>query len=274
MDVCFIQSATRVTTTLPQVRLWNLGEISTEWSNWEGGMMCFPSLPWTDGSRNVGEKHFSHLRNVIDRFQLHGLRCSKSFLQFLFVLNSCWVRSSNLKERVLKLSKSMHRNSEVPDMKFLFYLPFLSISFTLAGCCSWTAISASITCSHTHVSVKFESLHVINWASLVAQLIIWLQCGRPGFDPWVGRLPGKGKGYLLQCSGLENSMGSQRVRLSSFIHAINIRHLANGLPLSFFLFLVVQCCISFCHTAKPVNQIYPSVPHPLALLSLSRQSSE
>ena len=170
MDVCFIQSATRVTTTLPQVRLWNLGEISTEWSNWEGGMMCFPSLPRTDGSRNVGEKHFSHLRNVIDRFQLHGLRCSKSFLQFLFVLNSCRVRSSNLKERVLKLSKSMHRNSEVPDMKFLFYLPFLSISFTLAGCCSWTAISASITCSHTHVSVKFESLRVINWASLVAQL--------------------------------------------------------------------------------------------------------
>ena len=33
-----------------------------------------------------------------------------------------------------------------------------------------------------------------------------LQCGRPGFNPWVGRSPGEGKGYPLQYSGLENSM--------------------------------------------------------------------
>ena len=26
------------------------------------------------------------------------------------------------------------------------------------------------------------------------------------FDPWVGRIPGEGKGYPLQYSGLENSM--------------------------------------------------------------------
>ena len=32
------------------------------------------------------------------------------------------------------------------------------------------------------------------------------QCGRPGFDPWVGRSPGEGNGYPLQYSGLENSM--------------------------------------------------------------------
>jgi len=35
---------------------------------------------------------------------------------------------------------------------------------------------------------------------------IHLQCGRAGFDPWVGKIPGEGKGYLLQYSGLENSM--------------------------------------------------------------------
>ena len=29
---------------------------------------------------------------------------------------------------------------------------------------------------------------------------------RPGFDPWVGKIPGEGKGYPLQYSGLENSM--------------------------------------------------------------------
>ena len=30
-----------------------------------------------------------------------------------------------------------------------------------------------------------------SWASLVAQLVkrIRLQCGRPGFDPWVGKIP-------------------------------------------------------------------------------------
>ena len=34
-----------------------------------------------------------------------------------------------------------------------------------------------------------------------------LQCGRPGFDPWVGKIPpGEGNGYQLQYSGLESSM--------------------------------------------------------------------
>ena len=28
-----------------------------------------------------------------------------------------------------------------------------------------------------------------SWASLVAQLRICLQCGRPGFDPWIGKIP-------------------------------------------------------------------------------------
>ena len=35
---------------------------------------------------------------------------------------------------------------------------------------------------------------------------ICLQCGRPRCDPWLGKTPGEGKGYPLQCSGLENSM--------------------------------------------------------------------
>ena len=28
-----------------------------------------------------------------------------------------------------------------------------------------------------------------SWASLVAQLVICRQCGKPGFDPWVGKIP-------------------------------------------------------------------------------------
>ena len=48
-----------------------------------------------------------------------------------------------------------------------------------------------------------------SWASLVAQLVKnRLQCGSPGFDPWVGkkRRAGEGKGCPLQYSGLANSM--------------------------------------------------------------------
>ena len=36
------------------------------------------------------------------------------------------------------------------------------------------------------------------------QLITCLQCRKPGFDPWVGKIPWKRKGYLLQDSCLEN----------------------------------------------------------------------
>ena len=43
-------------------------------------------------------------------------------------------------------------------------------------------------------------------ASIVAQLVKNLQCGRPGLDPWVGKIPWRRKGYPLQYSGLENSM--------------------------------------------------------------------
>ena len=44
-------------------------------------------------------------------------------------------------------------------------------------------------------------------ASLAAQLVENPPaCGMPGFDPWAGKIPWRGEGYPLQCSGLENSM--------------------------------------------------------------------
>ena len=43
--------------------------------------------------------------------------------------------------------------------------------------------------------------------SLVAQMeSVCLQCGRPGFHPWVGKFPGAGNGNPLQYSCLENPM--------------------------------------------------------------------
>ena len=51
-------------------------------------------------------------------------------------------------------------------------------------------------------------------ASLVAQLVknppamweTWVWSREPGFDPWVGKIPWRRKGYPLQYSVLENSM--------------------------------------------------------------------
>ena len=47
---------------------------------------------------------------------------------------------------------------------------------------------------------------IYTWTSLIAQLVKNLQWGRPGFDPWVGKIPGGGHGNPLQYSCLENSM--------------------------------------------------------------------
>ena len=60
-----------------------------------------------------------------------------------------------------------------------------------------------------HKTPKPENIshHVIGRASLVAQRVKNpLQCRRPGFDAWIGEVPGGGKGYPLQCSCLENPM--------------------------------------------------------------------
>ena len=48
-----------------------------------------------------------------------------------------------------------------------------------------------------------------NFASLVAQLVKNPPCnsGDMGLAPGLGRSPGEGKGYPLQYSGLENSVG-------------------------------------------------------------------
>ena len=45
--------------------------------------------------------------------------------------------------------------------------------------------------------------------SLIAQLVKNLQWGRPGFDPWVGKIPGGGHGNPLQYSCLENPHGQR-----------------------------------------------------------------
>ena len=51
---------------------------------------------------------------------------------------------------------------------------------------------------------RFFSIIGLSW--WLSWKRIHLQCGRPGFYPWVEKILGEGKGYPLQYSGLENSM--------------------------------------------------------------------
>ena len=82
-----------------------------------------------------------------------------------------------------------------------------------------------------------------SWVSLLAQLVrTHLQCERPGFNPWVGKIPWRRKDYPLQYSGLQNSMhcivhgvSKSWTQLSNFHFYFNIsprqfspRHLATA----------------------------------------------
>ena len=58
------------------------------------------------------------------------------------------------------------------------------------------------------VYVPLEKEMATQNSSILAWEILWTEepNGRPRFNPWVGKIPGEGKGYPLQYSGLENSM--------------------------------------------------------------------
>ena len=69
-----------------------------------------------------------------------------------------------------------------------------------------------------------RKIYMENWAFFVAQSVKNLPAmWRPGSIPGLGRSPEEGKGYLLQYSGLENSMkcivhgvAKSQTRLSNF----------------------------------------------------------
>ena len=82
---------------------------------------------------------------------------------------------------------------------------------------------------------------------------IYLQWWRPGFNPWVGKIPGKGRGYPLQCSGLENFMDcivhgvtESQTRLSDFHLFLQVFFLFS-LPL---LLQFHQHEVIWCHTTE------------------------
>ena len=66
---------------------------------------------------------------------------------------------------------------------------------------------ASIPGSERSAGEGIGYLLQYSWAYPVVQLVKYcLQCGRLVFNPWVGKIPWRRKGYPLQYSDLKNSM--------------------------------------------------------------------
>jgi len=65
-----------------------------------------------------------------------------------------------------------------------------------------------------------------------------------GFDPWVGKTPGEGKGYPSQYSGLENSM-------NCIIHEVTESNTTEWLSLSFSLLNCRQILYHPSHQGRP-----------------------
>ena len=81
-------------------------------------------------------------------------------------------------------------------------------------------------------------------ASLMVQLVkIRLQCGRPGFDPWIGKIPWRRERrptpvfWPGEFHGLYGPLGSQRVKhnRAAFTHIQSLKNRPTKLP---FFFLV------------------------------------
>ena len=84
--------------------------------------------------------------------------------------------------------------------------------------------------AHTPKVLRRYSFAIPLWLSW---LRICLQCRRPGFNPWVGKIPWRREGYPLQNSGLEKPM-------DSIVHGVTESRIRLSDSLSFGASLVVQ----------------------------------
>ena len=94
----------------------------------------------------------------------------------------------------------------------------LNLFFCLIICLFW-----SFYCGKIHITR----------ASLVAQTVKnRQQCGRPGLDPWVRKIPGGGHGNPLQYSCLENPMdrGAWQAKVHGMAKSWRVLSDFNSLP--------------------------------------------
>lgn len=138
--------------------------------------MCAHSLSWTTQLQERWEETLQSFQKCHLSFLVTGLRPFKSSLQFLFVLNSCWVHSSRLEERVLKSSsKSLLRDSEVSDIQCpgFFRSPFpvhfllLLLDVVAEQMFQQTFLPIPL---HTHFQQRPKSINFINICHLANDL--------------------------------------------------------------------------------------------------------
>ena len=91
-----------------------------------------------------------------------------------------------------------------------FRMQFWFLRFLDSSVGKESACNAGELCSIPGLRSAGEGIGYPLWYIALPLWLSWksigLQCGRPGFNPWVGKIPWRRKGYPLQCSGLENSM--------------------------------------------------------------------
>ena len=102
------------------------------------------------------------------------------------------------------------------NLSFIFFLFLFKFGFVCRF--TWLKIIKFSFTVFFRVTFPIFSKFLMGLSSWLRQKRIYLQCGRPGFDPWVGKIPW----WILQYSCLDNSMdrgtwwpqskGSQRVR--------------------------------------------------------------
>ena len=109
---------------------------------------------------------------------------------------------------VLNTQNSLTRPGLFPICVYLSAPERSSVPFFLSLCSNHTR-PISDSCTHDliilwNVRLFFLQCGLPGWLTLWR---IYLQCRRPGFNPWVGKIPWEGKGNPLQSSCLENPMG-------------------------------------------------------------------
>ena len=137
--------------------------------------------------------------------------------------------------------------------------------------CVWLFVTSWIVALQALLSVGILQARILEWVAMLyfrgitilfptQGLNLWcLPCGSAGKEstynlgdlgsfPGLGRSPGKGKGYPLQYSGLENSM-------DFIVHGVTESHTTEQLSLSLSLsLLLLHCRQSFYHLSHQGSQ--------------------
>ena len=100
---------------------------------------------------------------------------------------------------------------------------------------------------------------------------ICLQCRRPGFNPWVGKIPWRrkwqptpvslpGKSHGQRNLAGYSPWGCKELDMTEWLHSLHFRVRLKFSTIYFYWNIVnLQCCVNFYHTAKWFSYMYVCV---------------